>query len=119
MKIYLIGFSCAGKTTIGPLLSHKLNYSFYDLDDMISKKQNKSIADIFKNEGEQEFRKYESEILAELSELKESFCTALGGGAFQSPKNQDMIYHHHQINKNHIHQLYLLDKEKLYSSNYS
>lgn len=91
MKIYLIGFSCAGKTTIGPLLSHKLNYSFYDLDDMISKKQNKSIADIFKNEGEQEFRKYESEILAELSELKESFCTALGGGAFQSPKNQDMI----------------------------
>ena len=91
MKIYLIGFSCSGKTTIGPKLAYKLSCSFYDLDDMISKKQNKTITGIFKDEGEKKFRAYETDILSGLSKRKESFCVALGGGAFQSPKNQDII----------------------------
>ncbi|MEA1979608.1 MAG: shikimate kinase [candidate division Zixibacteria bacterium] len=91
MKIYLIGFSCSGKTTIGPKLAYKLSCSFYDLDDMISKKQNKAITDIFKDEGEKKFRVYETDILSGLSKRNESFCVALGGGVFQSSKNQNMI----------------------------
>lgn len=91
MKIYLVGFSCAGKSTIGPKLAEKLNCSFYDLDDMISQEQDLTISDIFKNKGEKQFREFESELLFSLSQKKESFCVALGGGGFQSPKNQDMI----------------------------
>ena len=36
-KIYLVGFSYTGKTTIGRLLAKKLGWLFYDLDEMIVK----------------------------------------------------------------------------------
>ncbi len=35
MKIYLVGISCVGKTTIGKLLADLLGYSFYDLDQEV------------------------------------------------------------------------------------
>ena len=40
MTILLFGVSNVGKTTIGELLAHRLNFDFYDLDDEIKKKYN-------------------------------------------------------------------------------
>ena len=58
---------------------------------MISKEQNKTISDIFIDEGEKKFRFYEHDLLFSLTQKNESFCVALGGGAFQLSKNQDLI----------------------------
>lgn len=38
MNILLFGVSNVGKSTVGALLAHKLNFDFYDLDDEIKKK---------------------------------------------------------------------------------
>ena len=43
MKIYIVGSSCVGKTTIGKLLADYLNFSFYDLDDEIEEYYQKPI----------------------------------------------------------------------------
>ncbi len=49
MKIYLVGISCVGKTTIGRLLANYLDFSFYDLDDEVQKYYQKPI-EILQNE---------------------------------------------------------------------
>lgn len=43
MTILLFGVSNVGKSTVGELLAHKLNFDFYDLDDEIKKKFNVSL----------------------------------------------------------------------------
>jgi shikimate kinase len=43
-RIFLVGYMCAGKTTIGSELALKLGYRFIDLDLYIEQKQGKSIS---------------------------------------------------------------------------
>ena len=70
-----------GKSTIGKILAKKLEYKFVDVDKLIEQKEGASINLIFKNKGENYFRKIESEIT--ISELKKhSSIISLGGGAF-------------------------------------
>ena len=54
-SITLIGLPGCGKSTIGDLLSKKLNYAFIDMDNYIEEEQGKTIIEIFKN-GEAYFR---------------------------------------------------------------
>jgi shikimate kinase len=63
MKVTLVGFMGAGKTTIGKLLSERLRMPFLDLDELVVEKVGMSIPEIFKKKGENEFRKIESSIL--------------------------------------------------------
>src|SRR5690606_28047151 len=65
-KIALIGMSGAGKTTVGKLLAEKMNYEFVDIDNQIEKIENKSISQIFADEGEEFFRQLETNMLNEL-----------------------------------------------------
>ena len=48
-SITLIGLPGCGKSTIGDLLSKKLNYAFIDMDNYIEEEQGKTIIEIFKN----------------------------------------------------------------------
>jgi shikimate kinase len=80
MKIFLIGFMGSGKTHWGRKLSTKLNLPFFDLDSVIVEQEQKSVADIFADKGEEQFRYLEKEILERISAEQESFILSCGGG---------------------------------------
>jgi shikimate kinase len=80
MKIFLIGFMGCGKTHWGKILSDKLHFPFFDLDEKIVEHKGKSIGEIFKTEGEEQFRLLEKDVLHLLTESHESFVMATGGG---------------------------------------
>lgn len=80
MKLILLGYMGSGKSTVGRAVAQKLQIPFLDLDDEISKTENKSISQIFSKKGEIYFRKLESKILKELLESDTHFVLALGGG---------------------------------------
>lgn len=69
----------SGKTTVGKKLATKLNLDFFDLDDLIVMKFNKSVNEIFASDGEDFFRKYENKLLLEISK-SDNFILSVGGG---------------------------------------
>jgi shikimate kinase len=79
-RIILIGPMGSGKTTIGQLLASHLNIAFRDTDHAIEEKAGKSVADIFLEDGEDEFRILEKKVLRE-ELLSDNTVLALGGGA--------------------------------------
>ena len=80
-NLTLTGMMGVGKSTIGKILAKKLSYNFVDVDKLIESKEDLSINLIFKNKGENYFRKIEYKVT--LNELKtNSTVISLGGGAF-------------------------------------
>lgn len=68
MIIYLIGFMGSGKTYMGKILSQHMNVPHVDLDEWIVESSGKTIASIFETEGEEKFRKKETNALVEIKE---------------------------------------------------
>jgi shikimate kinase len=81
MKIYLVGLPGCGKSTLGKQLSKRMNVPFIDLDMAIEQREGMAIKDIFKQKGEDYFRKVESDTLKKVSEGLPEFIIATGGGA--------------------------------------
>lgn len=89
-NIILIGMPGSGKSTVGKELSGRLGRPFFDSDDEITK-LGKSPAEIIESEGEEAFRKTESDVLSEL--CKKSGCViATGGGVVTQERNFDIIH---------------------------
>lgn len=91
--VFLVGFMGAGKTSVGRSLGRRLGWDFEDLDDRIQARAARSIAEIFRDLGEAEFRRLENAALRELlSELSAGpRIVALGGGAFAQPENAALL----------------------------
>jgi len=81
----------SGKSTIGREISKKLDMKFIDLDDYISKREKRSISEIFKVKGEIYFRRIESLYLSEILNSKDNFILSLGGGTPCYSNNMDLI----------------------------
>jgi shikimate kinase len=87
-----MGYMATGKSTIGKIVGPKLGVPFMDLDRYIEEKEQRSIAEMFKTEGEIYFRKQEAYYLSELTRSKEGLVLSLGGGTPCYGTNmQDMI----------------------------
>ena len=69
-NIFFVGLMGAGKTTIGKLLAKKLKKTFYDTDHEIEKKLGVKVSVIFELEGEEGFRKRETQMIDELTSKK-------------------------------------------------
>ena len=78
--IFLIGFMGSGKTTVGGLLAGHLGWSFADLDDLIVRSAGLTVAEIFAREGEEGFRRRETEAVRAAATGRRS-VVATGGGA--------------------------------------
>ena len=81
MKIYLIGLSGAGKSTLGKQLASTLLLDFVDLDHEIEAQEQRSVSEIFRQQGEDYFRQVESDLLRLWAVTDKSFVMATGGGA--------------------------------------
>ena len=79
IRIILIGYMGAGKTTVGKALAKALNVSFYDLDWYIETRMRRTVKQIFDQEGEEEFRRIEHNMLHEVAEF-ENVVLSCGGG---------------------------------------
>ena len=86
--VYLIGFMGVGKTTIAKLLANKLKLPFFDTDQIIEQQEKRSIAEIFKKEGELYFRMLETELL---KQYNSKGIVACGGGLAIHNNNMKLI----------------------------
>jgi len=91
--VCLVGFMGAGKSSVGRALAGRLGCGFVDLDDRIEAREERTIAEIFRQSGEAEFRRAEHAALRDLlSELvSSSSVIALGGGAFVQADNAALL----------------------------
>ena len=64
-NIVLIGMPGAGKSTIGVLLAKSMLMSFCDTDLLIQGKYSKSLCDIIKDEGVENFLQIENDVICE------------------------------------------------------
>ncbi|MDE2944529.1 MAG: AAA family ATPase [Gemmatimonadota bacterium] len=78
-KIWLVGLSGSGKSTIGPILARRLGYRFVDLDREIEARAGESISRMFRRRGEGEFRRLEAAAAARVAR-KKNVVVATGGG---------------------------------------
>ncbi len=79
----------AGKSTVGRRLAKKLGWKFIDLDDEIERRNQRTIAEIFRRDGEPHFRNLERTHLKELSTTQKAVI-ALGGGTFIDAENRQI-----------------------------
>ncbi len=99
MRVYIVGISCVGKTTVGMLLAEKLGYDFIDFDSFVEKRFCSSIERI-KNTcfNEHAYRDKVKHLLAEiLKDFRDNVVIAMPpGGLFRQylnilKKNPDVI----------------------------
>jgi shikimate kinase len=79
-KVILIGPMGSGKTTIGSLLAQRLGLNFRDTDHLIEEQEEKTVSQIFLDQGEDAFRAIEKRVLRE-ELLTDGTVLSLGGGA--------------------------------------
>tara|TARA_Y100000766_G_scaffold92063_1_gene78411 strand:+ start:158 stop:670 length:513 start_codon:yes stop_codon:yes gene_type:complete len=84
-NLVFLGMMGSGKSSIGSIISKKLNINFIDIDKEIEKKVGMSISKIFENEGEKHFREIEEIITLKFLKKNKSVI-AIGGGAFLNNK---------------------------------
>ncbi|MDD4276334.1 MAG: shikimate kinase [Candidatus Cloacimonetes bacterium] len=106
MKLYIIGFSSAGKSTLARSLAASWNIPYWDTDEIFVQEHSQSIADYVLKQGWEAFRKAESDILLKtqrwLSASESSFSetkidqqyqgiVACGGGIVESEINRAFL----------------------------
>ncbi len=89
-NIILIGYRACGKTSIGKHIADITKKKFVDIDNLIEKKANQNIADIFKCYGEKHFRELETEILFSIRNISDVVIST-GGGIVESEHNRSII----------------------------
>ena len=90
MKIFLIGMMGSGKSSVGLILSQKLNYTFYDLDKEIEGYFGMPVSDIFNKFGKDDFRTAEEKMLIKINEI-DNVVISTGGGIIETPENRAIL----------------------------
>ncbi|MBF0102258.1 MAG: shikimate kinase [Desulfobacterales bacterium] len=90
MNIFLIGYRCTGKTTVGKVLSQYIQWPFIDSDQKLVEIQGMLILDIVKTHGWSYFREKEKQLLNQLCQYKHHVI-ATGGGVILDPDNRQAM----------------------------
>jgi shikimate kinase len=93
VNLALIGFMGAGKTSVGRLVAEQLHFDYLDSDELIQSRTGRSIAEIFKTDGEPAFRALEQQVVSELTSRTRTVI-ATGGGLPVNPANLGSLKTH-------------------------
>lgn len=89
-NIVFVGMPGCGKSVIGSRVARRLGKPFVDTDAEIAIRAGKPIPQIFEQEGEEAFRRLETQVLADVT--SRSGCViATGGGAVTRPENHPLL----------------------------
>ncbi len=86
MNLFLIGYRCSGKTTVGKSIADALNWAFVDADAMLVEACGKSIKDIIATDGWNSFRRMERSTLKQIC-IADRQVVATGGGVVLDTAN--------------------------------
>ncbi|MCQ2068281.1 MAG: shikimate kinase [Bacteroidaceae bacterium] len=93
IRVFLMGFMGAGKTTLGKALAKDLGISFIDLDQYIESRYMKSVSQIFATKGEQGFREIESRMLREVGDFDDVIVSCGGSTPLIGDNMEYMLQH--------------------------
>ena len=91
-RLILTGFMGAGKSTVGAILARQLGWRFIDLDDVIEASSQRTVAQIFLEYGEADFRRRERQAVQQLSS-EQQIVLALGGGTVEDESTRSLLIH--------------------------
>lgn len=86
MNIFLIGYRCSGKTSVGRQLAHDMHWAFLDTDQILIQNMGMDIAHMVEQRGWQQFREMERNVIKEVSK-GDAQVVATGGGAVLDEEN--------------------------------
>ncbi len=89
--IALIGFTGAGKSTLGKLLARNYGLPCYDNDEIVAKNMKMSISEIFTAYGEVRFRELEAASIARILHQSPLGVLVTGGGAPLLPETRQLL----------------------------
>ena len=81
----------SGKSTMARYLCSKTKFNYLDLDEEIEKKSQKSVTEIFRDEGQEYFRSLETKLLKEIINKEKIFILSTGGGTPCFNKNMELM----------------------------
>ena len=90
MNIYLIGFSGTGKTLSGMRAASALGWDFFEMDDRIEHRERRKISRVFEEDGEEYFRRVETDVLKEAAD-SENTVVSTGGGVPTREENTSIM----------------------------
>jgi shikimate kinase len=89
-NLVLLGMMGVGKTRIGKYVAKRLKINFFDIDELVEKKNEMKITEIFNTKGETYFRKEEEFVTMKYLNKKRSIIS-LGGGGFINDKIREKV----------------------------
>ena len=95
-NIALIGMAGCGKSTLGRQLAKETGKQFVDADAEVERLAGKTIPEIFADDGEEEFRRLETAVLAELGR-RSGLVIATGGGCVTRERNYPLLHQNSRI----------------------
>ncbi|MFK7818999.1 MAG: shikimate kinase [Planctomycetaceae bacterium] len=88
--VTLIGYRATGKSTIAPALAQRLDWQCVDSDIEVEKQSGRTIAQIFEEDGEAEFRRLERATIVELLKRKQTVLSVGGGAILDAATRNDL-----------------------------
>jgi len=93
-NLVFLGMMGSGKSSIGAMVSKKLDIPFIDIDNLIEEHAKMTVTEIFETNGEDYFRNLEEKITIKSLKHK-NIVISLGGGGFVNDKIRNVILTNH------------------------
>lgn len=89
--VVLVGMMGSGKSTVGRLVAERLGWPFVDSDEQVEARTGRTVREIFEDEGEATYRRYESDALAAALSREEPTVVAAAGGTVLDAGNRRLM----------------------------